>query len=268
MPTGSSRGRNSSRAARSQTVTKAAPHRAHRGSSFLHSLPANRRTAWGTISPTKPSSPAKLTAPPQSTAASPRNTVRIRPAFRPRLRAVSSPRESTSSSLLRRRNAPSTSRISAPAGISRAETTAPKPPTRKSLPSRAASGKRFVTVSETAPRVAFTATPAKITVVRDAPASFAAKDTASTAANAPRKAAPAIAQPDRKPSAPQTVTARPAPALTPMMLGEARGLHNTFWITQPAVLRAAPASRHAAVRGSRENQKIRPATVSVPPRTA
>ena len=64
MPTGSSNGAKSSRAARSQAVTSAAPQSAHMGSSLPEEAPTNRRAMWGTISPTKPSTPAKLTVAP------------------------------------------------------------------------------------------------------------------------------------------------------------------------------------------------------------
>ena len=76
---------------------------------------------------------------------------------------------------------------------------------------------------------------------------------------APAKAAPAMAQPDNAPRAQQTVTAKPAPALTPIILGEANRLCSTIWITAPDTARAAPDSRQAAVLGRREYQKINPA---------
>ena len=43
----------------------------------------------------------------------------------------------------------------------------------------------------------------------------------------------------------------PAPALTPMTLGEARALDSTAWISIPLTDNAAPHSREAATRGSR-----------------
>ena len=54
----------------------------------------------GAISPTKPSSPAKLTAAPASAAATASRITRVRLAFMPRLEAVSAPSVSTSSSLV------------------------------------------------------------------------------------------------------------------------------------------------------------------------
>ena len=65
------------------------------------------------------------------------------------------------------------------------------------------------------------ATPDKITVVRDAPVRRASITTISTAAMAPPNAATDVAQPERTPNAQQTVTASPAPALMPMMPGDA-----------------------------------------------
>ena len=52
-------------------------------------------------------------------------------------------------------------------------------------------------------------------------------------------------------SAPHTAAPSPAPELTPMMLGAARGLPSTPWITAPDTARADPASRQAQVRGRR-----------------
>ena len=43
----------------------------------------------------------------------------------------------------------------------------------------------------------------------------------------------------------------PAPALTPITLGEARGLDSTAWMSMPLTEREAPHSREAHTRGSR-----------------
>ena len=69
------------------------------------------------------------------------------------------------------------------------------------------------------------------------------------------------------PMAQHTVTARPAPALTPMMLGDASWLASTFWITAPDTARALPARRQAKVRGKRTYQRILAATVPPGPPT-
>ena len=81
--------------------------------------------------------------------------------------------------------------------------------------------------SETAPKRLFMATPMRITVPREAPHFFAPKLTAITAAKAPRKAKTDIRQPPASPRAAHRVTASPAPALTPMMLGDASRLART-----------------------------------------
>ena len=103
-----------------------------------------------------------------------------------------------------------------------------KPPTRKSTLIMAASGMRVVTASDRAFKMAFTATPAKITVVREAPVRWPMNTTRSMAAMAPAKAPAAMDQPEMAPQAQHRVTASPAPALTPMMLGEARRLCSTL----------------------------------------
>ena len=83
------------------------------------SLPVNLRTKWGTISPTKPRSPAKLTAAPASRAANTRKSMRYRPTRRPTPWAVSSPSVTTSSSLHRVNSTASASEISPAAGSRR-----------------------------------------------------------------------------------------------------------------------------------------------------
>ncbi len=102
------------------------------------------------------------------------------------------------------------------------------------------------------------ATPAKITVPREAPVLRANNTTVSTATIAPPKAAREIAHPESAPAAQHAVTASPAPALTPMVLGEASLLPNNFCKTHSAHDSAAPESRQAAVRGRREYQKCIP----------
>lgn len=103
MPTGSSKGANSTRASMSQTSTKEPPSKAAAGRSQRLSLPTSRRTIWGTSSPTKPSSPEKLTAAPASRAAARIAINRTRPTCSPRLAALSSPSWSTFSSTERNR---------------------------------------------------------------------------------------------------------------------------------------------------------------------
>ena len=70
MPTGSSNGANRQRASTSHSTTKAAPSSMAAGSRMRWLLPTSRRAMCGASSPTKLSSPAKLTAAPASSAAS------------------------------------------------------------------------------------------------------------------------------------------------------------------------------------------------------
>ncbi len=71
------------------------------------------------------------------------------------------------------------------------------------------------------------------------------------ASSAPRKAARGITSHRPGSSTAATRTKRPLPALTPMMLGPARGFISTAWSTAPLTARADPAIRAAATRGSR-----------------
>ena len=64
-------------------------------------------------------------------------------------------------------------------------------------------------------------------------------------------AAVEMIHPDKAPAAQHTVTPRPAPALTPMILGDASLLERTFCRTAPETDNPAPARRQAIVRGRR-----------------
>ena len=71
-------------------------------------------------------------------------------------------------------------------------------------------------------------------------------------------------KPPNIPNAEQSVTASPAPAPVPMMLGEASGLARALWITQPETAREAPQTSVAYSLGRRTRYRIRPATLSFP----
>ena len=104
-------------------------------------------------------------------------------------------------------------------------------------------------------------TPPSTRVILEAPVSRESSSTRLTAPMAPKKDSQGVlpSRPGKHTAA--RATAKPAPALTPMMLGAARGLWSTVCSTTPLTARAAPASRAARVRGRRTNQKIRPATL-------
>jgi hypothetical protein len=70
----------------SQRVTNTAPSSAEQGMSRRWSEPAKRRVMWGTSSPTKLKSPAKLTAAPASSAEARMERNLVRPTFRPQAR--------------------------------------------------------------------------------------------------------------------------------------------------------------------------------------
>ena len=86
----------------SQSTTSKAPERADSGIRWRFPAPAASRTAWGTIRPTKPSSPAILTAAAASSDADTRSTTRDKVTSTPAERAVSSPSASRSSLRLNR----------------------------------------------------------------------------------------------------------------------------------------------------------------------
>ena len=119
----------------------------------------------------------------------------------------------------------------------------------------------MVIVSVTALRHAVTATPPSTTVVLEALLFLATMTTRKVAAIAPKKADPATAHAAYDPNAQQAATASPAPALTPMIPGDARLLASTFCMTAPDTASPAPAIRLAAVRGRRTYHNILEAAV-------
>src|SRR5699024_5136870 len=119
------------------------------------------------------------------------------------------------------------------------------------LPIFSASGTRVTTRSTAAEKMLDSATPVKIRVIREAPARWETASTSMALPKAPPKAAMGVSPTAMGARAQHRATAAPAPALTPITLGEARGLASTVWITAPATARQAPAARQPAVRGSR-----------------
>src|SRR5919201_1153117 len=106
-PTGGSapRPRKSTRASASARMRNAAPPSADAGSTTRWSGPVSRRTACGTIRPTKPTRPVKATAIPTAALAAKKANSRVRPTSTPSAAAPSSP---------------SASRLSRPASATRA----------------------------------------------------------------------------------------------------------------------------------------------------
>lgn len=95
IPTGTSYGANMVRANISQNKANKLPSKAETGTSNLLSYPIINLDAWGTISPIKPSSPAKLIALPEN---NDDNTIKIKrylDTFNPKDLAVSSPKDRT-----------------------------------------------------------------------------------------------------------------------------------------------------------------------------
>ena len=95
------------------------------------------------------------------------------------------------------------------------------------------------------------ATPASTRVILDAPARSEINSTNITPARAPKKAATGVSPTAPGAAAQHRAVASPAPELTPMMLGAARGLFSTPWMMTPAQASAAPASRQPHSRGRR-----------------
>lgn len=93
IPTGSSYGANKVRANRSQNKVNELPNKAVTMTSNLCSYPIINLEAWGTISPIKPNSPAKLIALPANNDDKTINIKRYPGTFKPKDLAVSSPKD-------------------------------------------------------------------------------------------------------------------------------------------------------------------------------
>ena len=174
MPTGSSKGANSSRAATSHSSTKPPPSRAAEGSSQRLSPPTSRRAIWGTSSPTNPRRPEKLTAAPASRAAASTARNRVRPTWRPRPAALSSPSRRTSRSAAKKAASAAPAARYQPADWTEVSVTPLNPPSIKAAAPTAVSGYSSVRALLPAVIMLLTAMPARISVVRDSPA-FAAR---------------------------------------------------------------------------------------------
>ena len=103
-----------------------------------------------------------------------------------------------------------------------------KPPMEKAERFDTASGTSVTMASMHALSRPDTATPASTMVVLDAPVIPASRYTANTAAHAPAKAEADAHSDAPLTKAVQISAASPAPAFTPMMLGEARRLASTL----------------------------------------
>ena len=181
----------------------------------------------GTISPTKPIRPQKLTAAPARTAARNSKRKRTAPTGSPRLFAVSLPSPRISICQARESTTATLTRIRPAAGASLAMVTPLKPPTRKSATPSKASGFSVTTASIPAPNKAETATPARTTVIRDAPVRQDSPVTTRAATSAPQRAIKGVYCWEMGATAQQSATANPAPELTPITPGDARGFPST-----------------------------------------
>ena len=124
-------------------------------------------------------------------------------------------------------------------------------PIMKVLIFRAMSSSRILMRLMPAEKKADTVIPARMTVVREAPEPHARANTSNEVMSAPAKA-----KTGRLPMASgkrtmESMTARPAPELTPMVLGLARELFMTFCRMTPAVARPTPAPMQPKTRGRR-----------------
>ena len=115
------------------------------------------------------------------------------------------------------------------------------PPIKKLVLPMAVSGQRVRSVSVMAPIKLDTATPDNTIVILDAPVFFAIKYTNNVTIRAPIKAAIGIKVIYAGNNAIIKVVNKPAPELTPIMLGPARALFSTVCSIKPDNDSAQPA---------------------------
>jgi len=123
------------------------------------------------------------------------------------------------------------------------------PPIKKLVLLMAVSGLMVRIVSVIAPIKLDTATPDNTIAIRDAPVFFAIKYTSNVAKKAPAKAATGISIIYAGNNAVIKVVNKPAPELTPIILGPARALFSTVCNINPYNDRAQPAKIAAKVLG-------------------
>lgn len=123
------------------------------------------------------------------------------------------------------------------------------PPIKKLVLLMAVSGQMVRSVSVMAPIKLDTATPDNTIVILDAPVFLAIKYTNNVASKAPIKAAIGIKVIYAGNNAIIKVVNKPAPELTPIILGPARALFSTVCSIKPDSDSAQPAKIAARVRG-------------------
>lgn len=256
IPTGISQGENRDFEIASDKVTKPAPKRAERGKRFFESVMPEYLTAWGTISPTKDISPARLTAHPARSAVKIRNMILKRLTLSPNALAFSSPMEIISSLFEKKNRKIKEAEIIIMAGISFSNVTKEKSPILKSTVISEIVGLNDITESVKAPNKAFNATPVKITVLFLPPALRETMHKSKTAQKAPKNAIKESLYPPYMPKQAAIVTARPAPEFTPIILGDANLLESNDCSTAPETLNAAPTNSAESVLGSLEYKNI------------
>ena len=131
MPTGTSDGAKSTRPSRSAVSTRMLPVSAETQSSGPVRLPVSLRARCGTIRPTKPSRPAKLTTAAAEALAQIRHSIRTRPTRTPSERARSSPRHRSRILPEQASETENPSRMIAPGSHSRRMSVLDSPPAEK-----------------------------------------------------------------------------------------------------------------------------------------
>ena len=213
--------------------------------------PQSFRAMWGTTSPTNPRSPAKLTTAAAEALAQTRQSIRTPFTRTPRERAMLSPRQSSWILPEKASDIKSTARMIPPGSQSRRMSVLDSPPTEKALYETRTSVSSREKKDMPALKSACTAMPDRITVDWDASTRLATAMIRSVAPNAPANAASGSPAAAAGKQLSTRMTTNPAPALTPMMLGEARSLPVTLCKSTPETDSPVPARTPCSSRGSR-----------------
>lgn len=249
IPTGSSKGANSVLPSKSQSRTKLAPNRALQGSRKRASFPKRCLHICGTINPTNPRSPAKLTTHPARTLEISKSMKRVTPTCSPSERAMSSPSPRIFSGFARNRDTKKASNIQQAGRASLLKVRPDKEPIMKEVMFTVISVSRSLTVLIPALKKLDTVIPARIIVVRELSARYARKKMASVVKRAPTNAKTGMVVIFPGKISMDNITAKPAPEFTPMVLGLAKELFITPCKITPEQASPTPASSPANTRG-------------------
>ena len=251
IPAGSSNGEKIIRPSRSHNSTKLLPKSAEQGKRKRASLPKSRLQICGMISPIKPSRPAKLTTHPARMLARDKSKKRVSETRSPRERAMSSPSPSRFNGCARNKETKNAIAIQRHGRISLLRVSPEREPIRKDVRFTVISVFKSLIVLMPALKKLETVIPARMIVVLELSESAARKKISSVVSRAPQNAKTGSANEFAGKKIMASMTAKPEPELTPIVLGLASELFITPCKITPEQDRPIPAKSPPSTRGMR-----------------